>query len=194
MRLSAVVMAMLLLLVGAAWGQDPERQPRVPSQPDPAPLPLTSTGAVRVANADLKPGDKVPGFRLDSSLGGVVRLADLQGHWSVLWFDESRTKLAPLGAVEDSLRALGVEVLGVCPDGVGALKAFAEREKIHFRLLSDPTREISQIFGMYDDGNQVIQPGLVIVDTHGIVRLMLQGPSPHADDLLQMVNHVLRGT
>lgn len=193
MRRSGVVMVMLVALISVAWGQDLEKQPQMPSPPDPARVPVAPTGAVPATDADLTPGDKAPDFQLDSSLGGTVRLADLKGHWSVLVFDESRTKLAPLGVVEDSMRALGVRPFGVCRDGIGALKAFAEREKIGFPLLSDPTGEISQLFGMYDDAGRAIQSGLVIVDAQGVVRMVIQGPSLHADDVLQMVKHVLRG-
>jgi len=193
MRRSAVVMVMLLALVGSAWGQVPDKQPPMPLQPEPVRVPLAPTAALSATDVDLRSGDQAPDFQLDSSLGGVVRRADLKGRWFVLVFDERRTKLAPLGAVEDSIRALGVQAMGVCPDGVGALKTFAAREKIAFPLLSDPTREISQLFGMYDDGHRAIQSGLVIVDTKGIVRMVLQGPSLHADDVLQMVKHVVRG-
>jgi len=193
MRRFTVIMVMLVTLVGAAWGQDPQKKPMPPPPPDPAELPLAPAGTVPASNADLRPGDKAPDFRLDSSLGGTVRLADLKGHWSVLLFDEIRMKLAPLGAAGDSIRALGVRPYGVCPDGVSALKSFASRDRIDFPLLSDPTREISQLFGMYDDGNQTIQSGLVIVDAHGIVRMELQGSLLHADEVLQILKHVLQG-
>ena len=106
-------------------------------------------------------------------------------------FEETRTKLAPLGVLGDSIRALGVRPYGICPDGVSALKALASREKIDFPLLADPTREISQLFGMFDDDNQAIQSGLVIVDAQGVIRMLLQGPSLHADDVFQMVKHVV---
>jgi peroxiredoxin len=194
MRRFTVVLVMLTTFVGAAWGQVPEKKPPRLPPADRTGNQLTPTGAAPATNADLRAGDQAPDFRLDSSLGGVLRLADLKGHWSVLLFDESRAKLAPIQAVGDSIRALGVRPYGVCPDGIPALKALALREQIDFPLLSDPTREISQLFGMFDDGNQAIQPGLVIVDAQGIIRMVLQGPSLDADDVLQMVKHVLQGT
>ena len=189
----AVAILMLMTFVGAGRAQDLEKLPQGTSRPEPTRPPLAPTGAVPSTDVDLIPGDRAPEFRLDSSLGGSVRLADLKGRWAVMVFDESRAKLAPLAAVEDSIRSLGATALGVCPDGIGALRSFAEREKIGFPLLSDPTREISQLFGMYDDENQAIQSGLVIVDPQGLVRMVIQGPSLHADDVLQMARHVLRG-
>jgi peroxiredoxin len=191
MRRFTVVVLLMTTLGGVAWGQDPEKKPLPPSPPEPVAMPLTPTEPVPAPDMDLMPGDKAPEFQLDSSLGGTVRLADLKGHWSVLVFEETRTKLAPLGELGDSIRALGVQPYGICPDGVSALKILASRKKIDFPLLSDPTREISQLFGMFDDGNQAIQPGLVIVDAQGVVRMLLQGPSLDADDVFQMVKHVL---
>jgi peroxiredoxin len=192
-RRSALVTVMLLTLAGAAWGQDPEKRPATPARPEPAGPPLTPTGTWSPGNLELGPGDKVPAFQLGSSLGGTVGQADLKGHWSVLLFEENRMNLASLRATADSMRALGAQPYGVCPDGVPALRTLAERERIGFPLLSDLTREISQLFGMYDDRNQAIQPGIVIVDARGIVRMTLQGPSLHADEVLQMVKHVVRG-
>lgn len=194
MRRGAVVMMVWMAIASTAWGQEPEKKPAVPPPPDPVLMPLAPTGTVPASTADLRPGDRAPDFRLDSSRGGTLRLADLKGHWSVLVFDENRTELAPLGVVGDSLQALGVRPYGVCPDGASALKSFAQRDKIDFPLLSDPTREVSQLFGMYDDDNRVIESGTVIVDAQGVVRLTLRGPSLHAGDVLQMVMHVLRGT
>jgi mycoredoxin-dependent peroxiredoxin len=194
MRRGAVVMMMLMTLGSAAWGQDPEKKPMLPPPPEPAAIPLVPTGLGPASYPDLRPGDKAPEFRLDSSLGGTVRLADLKGHWSVLVFEETRTKLAPLGMVGDSIRALGVRPYGVCPDGASALRALASHDRIDFPLLSDPTREISRLFGMYDDGDQTIQSGIVIVDAQGVIRMLLQGPLLHTDEVFQMVKHVLRGT
>jgi peroxiredoxin len=193
MKRFALIMVLSMALGGSVWAQDPEKKP-TPLPPEPAALPVTPAGTVPTSNADLRLGDKAPDFRLDSSLGGAVRLADIKGHWAVLMFVERRADLAPLGVVGDSIRALGVQPFGVCPDGVSALQHLASRDRIDFPLLSDPTREISQLFGMFDDDNQAIQAGIVIVDAQGVVRMMIQGPTLHADDVLQMARHVVRGT
>lgn len=193
MRRAAAVALMLVALTSVAWGQEPDKPLPVSTKPDPARLPLVPTGAMSVTVVDLTPGDMAPDFQLDSSLGGTVRLADLKGHWSVLVFHESRMKLAPLGVAGDSIQAMGVRPFGVCRDGIGALRSFAEREKIAFPLLSDPTGEISQLFGMYDEHHQAIQSGIVIVDAQGMVRMVVQGPLLHADDVLLMLRHVIRG-
>ena len=195
MRRTAVVMAMLVAFAASARGQVPNPEERQMQPPPEARVTLPPpTGTVGSVDADLGPGDRAPDFQIDSSHGGTMKRADLLGHWSVLVFDESRSRLGVLAAVEDSIGAMGVQLFGVCRDAVPALRMFAEREKLRLALLSDPTGQISQLFGMYDDANEAIQPGLVIVDGKGIVRMVVQGPALHGNDALQMVQHVVRGS
>ena len=193
MRRVAIVVLLLSGLALSARAQTVGEERTQPLPPDPARGRVTPTGAVPTGAADLTPGEKAPDFKLDSSLGGTVSRADLQGHWFVLVFAASRTSVAPVGAVQDSIEALDVRPLGVCSDGVGALVKLAAKTHLRLPVLSDPTGEISQLFGMYDDENGAIRPGLVLVDPQGIVRMVLQGPPLHASDVLAMVRHVLRG-
>jgi len=189
------LIAAFAVLAGPARGQIP------PSLKHPQTTPARSTtddaaypnGAVEAPDAELSVGDKAPNYQLDGSLGRPLKLQDLEGHWSVLVFDESRKVFGSLNAVSDSIRAMGGQQYGICRDGVGALRAYSERERLGFPL-SDPTAEISQLFDMYDDENSAIQSGLVIVDAQGVVRMMVQGPSLHADDVLQMARHTIRGS
>ena len=189
-RLTSAIL-MLLALAGAAWGQDPEKHPMMLPSPNPPQAPLAPTAAVPPGDVEISVGDRMPDFQLDGSLGQPVRLADLKGHWAVLVFDETRTKLGRLRAVDDSIRALGTQLYGICPDGAGGLKTYARREGVAFPLLSDPTREVSRLFGMYDENNGIIQSGLVLVDPQGVIRAVFQGPSLHPDDVLQLVRHTI---
>jgi mycoredoxin-dependent peroxiredoxin len=192
-RLTGTILV-LLALAGTAWGQNPEKDPNSLPPPVPPQTPLAPTAAVPPGDVDLSVGDKAPDFQLDGSLGSPVRLADLKGHWSVLVFDEIRTKLGRLKAVDDSIRVLGARQYGICPDGAGALKTWAGREGVAFPLLSDPTGDVSRLFGMYDEGNEVIQSGLVLVDPQGVIRATFEGPSLHPDDVLRLVKHTIVGS
>jgi peroxiredoxin Q/BCP len=194
MRRGAVVMVMLMILASAAWGQDPEKHPVVLPSPNLPQPPLVPTAAASSEYVELQVGDRAPDFQLDGSLGRPVRLADLKGHWAVLVFDETRTKLGRLSAVDDSIRALGARLYGICPDRVGALKTFAGREGVACPLLADPTREVSKLFGMYDDAGGTVQSGLLLVDPQGVIRGVFQGPSLHPDDVLQLVRHTVAGS
>ena len=192
-RLAGTVL-MLIALAGAAWAQDPEK-PRVGTpRSEVAQTPLIPRAAVPTGELEVSVGDKAPDFQLEGSLGSPVRLVDLKGHWSVLVFDELRTRLGRLAAVDDSIRALGARQYGICPDGIGALKTYAGREGLPFPLLSDPTGQVSRRFGLYDETNEVVQSGLVLVDPQGTIRASFEGPSLHPDDVLRLARHTIAGS
>jgi peroxiredoxin len=138
-------------------------------------------------------GGGAPGFVLDGSQGRPVKLGDLKGKWVVLVFDEDRAKLATLQTIADDVAKLGASLLGVCPDGAGALKALAAHDKLSFALLSDPTGDVAQLYGMYDGQAGTPLPGLVLVDPKGVVRALWSGPSLHAEDVLQIARHSIAG-
>jgi peroxiredoxin len=193
MKWVCLVPVMLIVWAVGAFAQDlpsksPQQMPEQPRQP-------VVPGAVGGPDvADLTPGDRAPSFKLDSSTGHPVSLADLKGRWAILVFEAGHSRFASLAAVNDSVHAMGARLFCVCEDGIGAITSYAERQKLRFPLLSDPTRQISQLFGMYDDANGAIQAGLVILDDKGVTRMVVQGPALHPDDVLTMVRHTLRGS
>ncbi len=195
-RLRPLLVALLLAAAPLpAMAQDVDRDKHQPSSiPPPDPTFVPGVPAPLGPDVNLSPGDHAPNFRLDDSLGGAITQRDLLGHWSALVFDESRKAFAPMGAIVDSTAAMGVRLYGVCRDGAGAIRAYADENRLRFPLLSDPTGEISQLFDMFDDDQHVIQAGLVMVDAGGTVRMVVQGPALHPDDVLTMVRHTVRGT
>ncbi|MBX9579013.1 MAG: peroxiredoxin family protein [Gemmataceae bacterium] len=83
-----------------------------------------------------------------------------------------------------AIEAAGVKVVGVSYDPVDVLKAFADKQKITFPLLSDPDSKtitayalknketVGKTFGKVDlDG--VPYPGTLLVDADGVVRAKL---------------------
>jgi peroxiredoxin len=183
-------------LAGAAWAQD------LPGKkPDTGATPATPSGTeVQEPEADLSGGDAAavgagaPEFVLDGSQGRPVKLAELKGKWAALVFEGDRAKLVALQGIAADLGKLGVSLYGVCPDGSGALKALAEHDKLSFTLLSDPTGEIAELYGMYDEDAGAPLPGLALLDPKGVVRALWTGPSLHADEVLQLVRHSVAGS
>ncbi len=193
--MNPLALLLALALAGSGAAQDynpPLNHTKTPDRPDP-PVTTAPQGTVPEEVVDLTPGDRAPDFQLDSSLGTPVRLADLRGHWSVLVFDDDGAGISAMGALDDSVKALGASVYGVCREGPAALRSRAERGGIRFPLLADLTGQVSELFGMYDDDDLAIQPGLVILDAKGVVRMVVQGPSLHSADVLQMARHTIRG-
>ena len=190
---------LLLVLSGTALADDPKAdQPpggTPPVSPPEGPPDTGYPGDTGIPDvADLGPGDRAPQFKLDSSLGRPLQLSDLKGHVSVLVFDTDCSLFGAFSALSDSMTALGVRQYGVCPNAKREMLHYAEREKLTFPLLSDPNARVSRRFGMYDEENQSIQPGLVIVDEKGVVSLVAQGPALHPNDVLVLVRHVIRGS
>jgi thioredoxin-dependent peroxiredoxin len=197
-RRIGLLLALLVVAGGARAqvpGEDPTRDKNLATPPaavTPA-LPIEKQGTGAGLERDLSAGDEAPDFSLESSQGGTVRLGDLKGHWVVLAFTDDYRLLGPYKAIDDDLRKAGVRLYGVSQDGASTLKSFAAQGKIPFVILSDPSTQISQTFGMYDDGRDEIQPGIVILDPKGTVQLTLHGQSLHRDELLQLVRHSVLG-
>ena len=101
----------------------PASAPRPELQPD-----ATESGV----ESDLGIGAKAPDFNLDGSQGQTVHLADLEGHWALIVFAETRTAMSPLKGLDDDLRKVGVSLYGVCRDAAPTLKTYAAREQLSF--------------------------------------------------------------
>jgi peroxiredoxin Q/BCP len=144
--------------------------------------------------ADLAPGDPAPDFSLRASTGGSVRLADLAGHLFVILFAPDHAVFERFAAVGDSLDSLGIRLYGVCGRGARALETYASAAKIRFPILSDPDARVSQQFGMYDESGQAIQPGWVLVDEKGTVRIIEQKPTVRPEAVLAVARRAVRGS
>ncbi len=197
MKRMLFVLVAVTALAGTARAQNPqdptERKPEpVPAQTVPPNPPLNPMGESPIESG-VWVGDRAPDFELDSSLGAPMRLADLAGHWALVVFDDSRARLAGLKTIAGDLARLDVRPYGVCRESMPALQAFARQEKLSYALLSDLTGEVSQLYGMYDGDNEVIMPGIVLLDPKGVVRLTLMGQSLHAEEILLLIRHSLTG-
>ncbi|MBA3339085.1 MAG: thioredoxin-dependent thiol peroxidase [Geodermatophilaceae bacterium] len=105
----------------------------------------------------LSPGDPAPPFDLTAADGSQVSLDDLAGKKAIIYFYPKAmtpgcTRQAiDFQAADDDLRTAGYTVVGISPDKPDALAAFAEREGLGFRLLSDPDRSTLQAYGAYGE-------------------------------------------
>jgi peroxiredoxin len=120
-----------------------------------------------------------------------VHLSDLEGHWAIMLFTKDRRALPPFKGIDRELRNLGARLFCVSTDGTSALKAHAVREQIPFVLLSDPTGQVSQLYGMYDSGERAIEPGIVVLDPRGVVRMKQIDQTLQPDGVLQVVERIL---
>jgi peroxiredoxin Q/BCP len=128
-------------------------------------------------------GDTAPDFSLPTADGGTVTLSDLRGqHVVVYFYPAAMTPGCTTQACDfrDSLSALqgaGYAVVGVSPDPVDKLAAFAEQDGLTFPLASDTDRSVLEGWGAFGEkklyGKTVtgVIRSTVVVDPDGRVEL-----------------------
>jgi peroxiredoxin Q/BCP len=105
----------------------------------------------------LEAGSKAPAFTLTDHRGEKVSLRDFAGRRVVVYFyprDDTPGCTKEACQFNDNLRAFNradVAVLGISPDDTAAHGKFAEKYKLTFPLLSDPTRAVMEKYGAYGE-------------------------------------------
>jgi len=103
----------------------------------------------------LAEGDIAPAFSLPDQDGEIVSLGDFAGHRVVVYFypaDDTPgcTKEAcQFSDLVDEYEALGVEVLGISPDGGTKHQKFRAKYGLKIALLSDPDHEVMALYGAF---------------------------------------------
>lgn len=101
--------------------------------------------------AELKVGDKAPEFNLESTHGGTYQLGDKPV--VLAWFPKAYTRgctiecksLAEKGHL---IEEFDVDYFMVSCDPIEDNKGFAQENKAKFPLLSDPTKETAEAYGV----------------------------------------------
>ena len=123
----------------------------------------------------LSVGDTAPDFSLPDQDKQVVSLADLRGTPVLLVFYPfafSGICTGELCQLRDELADYtnaGVRVLAVSTDPVFSLKAFREKERLDFPLLSDfwPHGEVAKAYGVFNEKAGMAVRGTFLLDTAG---------------------------
>lgn len=105
----------------------------------------------------LEPGTPAPDFTLDDQDGRPVALSQLRGRRVVIFFyPAAMTPGCTREACDfrdsvESLRAAGIDVLGVSRDGGEKLQRFREQEGLTYPLLSDPDHAVHDAYGAWGE-------------------------------------------
>jgi peroxiredoxin Q/BCP len=105
----------------------------------------------------LSAGDTAPDFTLTTDTGDKLSLADLRGRRVVLYaYPAAMTPGCTTQACDfrdslDSLKAAGVEVVGISPDEPAKLAKFRDRDGLTFPLVSDPDKTVLTAYGAYGE-------------------------------------------
>ncbi|GAA3813339.1 peroxiredoxin [Cellulomonas soli] len=141
-------------------------------------------------------GDAAPDFTLPTADGGSLTLSDLRGRRVIVYFYPAASTPGCTKEACDfrdslaSLQSAGYAVVGVSPDPVGALAAFADTEGLTFPLVSDLDRSTLEAWGAWGEktlyGKTVtgVVRSTVVVDEAGLVT--------HAQYNVRATGHVAR--
>ncbi len=100
-------------------------------------------------------GQAAPQFCLPDAEGEQLCLKDLAGKWVVLYFypkdntSGCTTEALEFTAMKGDFEALNAVVLGVSKDSEASHQKFIEKHGLTVRLLSDPEKEVLQLYGAW---------------------------------------------
>lgn len=105
--------------------------------------------------SSIQEGKAAPGFTLPDQNEKSVSLSDFKGKQVIVYFypkdnTPGCTKQA-IGFTElyDEFKALGVEIIGISPDGAKSHQNFIGKYAIPYPLLSDPEKEVMSPYGAW---------------------------------------------
>jgi thioredoxin-dependent peroxiredoxin len=121
----------------------------------------------------MKTGNDARNFTLKDGDGNDWTLSDHRGRVVVLLFypgDNTPVCTAQLCSVRDhwsEYQATGAEVVGISTDSVESHKGFAEKNELPLKLLSEPDRKVSEMYGMKSWLPGRSARGVVVIDKEG---------------------------
>src|SRR5215213_3667696 len=128
----------------------------------------------------LKVGDQAPNFELLNQDVRPVRLSDFRGIPVVIFtFPAAGTMGCTMQACDlrDSFPRIAQEnavILGISPDSPSDLKAWKQRERLCYDLLSDPDHRVLSAFGVWGLDLKLIKLNrtnrtLWVLDENGVI-------------------------
>ena len=106
----------------------------------------------------LKAGDKAPDFKLESTNGEMVSLADYKGSLNVVFYfypkDNTSGCTKEACGFRDNLETIDAKdtvVLGVSPDSIKSHHKFIDKHNLNFTLLSDPEHTAAEAYGAWGE-------------------------------------------
>jgi peroxiredoxin Q/BCP len=147
----------------------------------------------------IETGAQAPDFMLPDQDGTDVTLSDFRGQTVVLYFYPKAdtpgctTQACGIRDHRADYEQAGAVVLGVSPDPVKAVKKFADKQSLNFRLLADEDHAICDLYGvwveksMYGKTYWGAQRSTFIIDAGGTVAHVIPKASPktHDDEVLK---------
>lgn len=144
----------------------------------------------------IEPGQVAPDFELPDQDGNPVKLSDLRGGPTVLYFYPKAdtpgctTQACGVRDHDADYAAAGATVLGVSPDPVAKVKRFHHKQRLNFTLLADEDHAVAELYGvwvrksMYGRTYFGNERTTFVIDAHGRVAAVLRKVKPAEHDRL----------
>jgi peroxiredoxin Q/BCP len=142
----------------------------------------------------IEQGTSAPDFTLPDQDGDSVRLSDFRGRPVVLYFYPKAdtpgctTQACGIRDHRADYEAAGAVVLGVSPDPVDAVKKFADKQSLNFRLIADEDHSVCDLYGVWAEKTNYgrtywgAQRSTFIIDPDGTVAKVFPKVSPKTHD------------
>jgi len=169
-------------------------------------LPLFVVNASAQAKG-LEVGDNIPAdiilLNQDSEKTSLEELYGEEGvvlvfHRSAKWCPYCQSQLINLKAHQEDIEAKGYNIVGISYDSVEDLKAFSDKRKMSYTLLSDKGSDTIRAFGIFNDEHKegsfaygVPHPTIYIVQDDSVIKDILREEGykkrPEVSDILEAI-------
>ena len=149
-------------------------------------------------------GSKAPDVSLNSQEGTPVTLKEFRGKWVVLYFyPKDMTKGCTIEAHNfqrdlSQYQQKNAVVLGVSVDTVDSHQQFCTKESLTFKLLADPTHEVTTEYGSLGNYNGMVlaNRNTFLIDPQGVIRKVYVkvNPEVHSQELLTALSELQKGS
>ena len=146
----------------------------------------------------IKVGERTPDFVLKGGDGKEYKLSDYKGKNVLLAFYPA--DFSPVCSQEHAcfindlkrFESLNAVIFGISVDNVWSHKAFAEKLKLTYPLLSDfnPKGEVASRYGLYLGDLGITNRATVIIDKQGIVQYVKVYDIPQARDNEELIEQL----
>jgi thioredoxin-dependent peroxiredoxin len=142
----------------------------------------------------IEAGNPAPDFTLPDQEGEDVSLSDFRGSKVVLYFYPKAdtpgctTQACGVRDHHADYEAAGAVVLGLSPDSVKAVKKFADKHSLNFRLLADADHAVCELYGVWAEKSLYGRTywgtlrSTFLIDEDGVVRHVIPKASPKTHD------------
>ncbi len=161
---------------------------------------------IKEDNMALEAGTKAPEFEAQADGGESIKLSDLKGKWTVLYFypkDNTSGCTKEACSFRDNLEditKLGTTVIGVSPDSVKSHDNFKAKHELNFKLISDKDKIICNAYDIMGEKKMygrtymgvirttyIINPKLEIAHTYNKVKV-----AGHVEELMEKLKELIK--